>query len=346
MKDFIDSNLKIWYGQNKRDLPWRNTTDPYKIWLSEIILQQTRVAQGLSYYEKFIQAFPSVHELAKANEQEVLNLWQGLGYYSRARNLHYTARFIVLELEGEFPKTFDELIKLKGVGHYTASAIASFAFGENVAVLDGNVFRVLSRIFNVHEPINSTEGVKYFRSLSQNILPTESSDTYNQAIMEFGALQCVPVSPSCVECVMNVKCEAYIKDTMKKLPVKLKKNKVKNLYIHFFIFRSKRSVILKKREGNGIWRNLWEFPNLVYPSPPEVFEVVNDLKDLVELDDVAIENSSKTYTHLLSHRKISARFHVVNGFPKKNEFKEIELGNLQDFPIHRLMDKYLEEHDL
>ena len=223
----FSKRLKQWYLQNKRELPWRSTQDPYKIWLSEIIMQQTRVEQGLPYYLRFTEAYPNVHSLANAPEQEVLKLWQGLGYYSRARNLHTTAIRVSKELDGNFPDHYKELKTLKGVGDYTASAIASFCFNEPVAVVDGNVYRVLSRVFGVETPINSTQGIKEFKALAQELIDHKDPATFNQAIMEFGAIQCKPQNPLCETCPFNDVCLALKNDQIKELPVKIKKTKIR-----------------------------------------------------------------------------------------------------------------------
>lgn len=222
------SNVLVqWYLQNKRDLPWRETSNPYKIWLSEIILQQTRVDQGLSYYFKFLNHFPTVFDLANASEEQVLKLWQGLGYYSRARNLHASAKYIVTVFQGKFPTTYNELIKLKGVGDYTASAIASICFNGPNAVVDGNVYRVLARYYGINTPINSTTGIKKFKALAQRLLNIENAGTHNQAIMEFGATMCKPQNPNCTTCPLNNSCISLEKDLIKTLPVKEKKEPLK-----------------------------------------------------------------------------------------------------------------------
>ena len=257
----FSTKIISWYQQNYRDLPWRNTNDAYKIWLSEIILQQTRVSQGLPYYINFVTAFPTVNDLANADEQEVLKLWQGLGYYSRARNLHFTAKLVVQNHNGIFPTTYDELIKLKGIGTYTAAAIASFSANEAVAVVDGNVFRVLSRVFNVDYDISQNSSKKYFIELAQKLLSTTQPNLHNQAIMEFGALQCVPKSPNCLDCVFNDSCEAYKLKIVSELPVKLKKNKITKRFMNFILVHdASGNYIMNKRTGNGIWKNLYEFP--------------------------------------------------------------------------------------
>ena len=245
-----DFSLKLikWYKLNKRNLPWRESKNPYKIWISEIILQQTKVEQGLPYYLKFIRKFPNVHELAKANENIVLKLWQGLGYYSRARNLHYSAKYISKHLNGQFPKNYNELIKLKGVGKYTASAVASFAFNEKKAVLDGNVFRVLSRYFGVEEPIDTTSGNKIFENIAYINLPNKNVDTYNQSIMEFGALQCKPVNPKCNTCPLENKCFAFNNNKILSLPIKSKKIIKKERFFNFIVLRNEKFIFLEKKE--------------------------------------------------------------------------------------------------
>jgi A/G-specific adenine glycosylase len=259
----FSNSLIHWYLQNKRDLPWRNTTNPYPIWLSEIMLQQTRVAQGLPYFLSFTDAFPTIFDLAKAEEEQVLKLWQGLGYYSRARNLHATAKYIAFELNGKFPPTYKELLKLKGVGEYTAAAIASFSYNEPVAVLDGNVFRVLSRYFNVDSDFSLPKTKTEFQQLAQEVLDKKNPAVFNQAIMEFGALQCVPKNPDCNSCILNSSCAALQHKKVSELPVKSKKTKVTNRYLNYLILKdSDCNYIVQKREGKGIWENLYEFPVL------------------------------------------------------------------------------------
>lgn len=335
MGENFTTGILNWYKHNKRDLPWRNTGNPYKIWLSEIILQQTQVVQGLKYYQKFIENFPTIELLSAADEQEVLNLWQGLGYYSRARNLHFTAKYVTNELNGEMPNSYAELIKLKGVGHYTAAAIASFCFNEPVAVLDGNVFRVLARFYGLDLPINSTEGIKKFKILSQKALDKKNPAEYNQAIMEFGALQCRPKNPNCGECPLSNHCYANLNQKQTTLPVKLKKTKVKNIEIDFYIIRFEDKILLSKRTGNSIWKNLWEFPSVHSNKTPEL-----------DIKCIKILKSSQNIKHVLSHRHIQARFHLCNAKhkPTLKNSEWISVSEIQDYPIHRLMDKFLEAH--
>ena len=253
MQEF-SKTLISWYLKNKRDLPWRNTIDPYKIWLSEIMLQQTRVAQGMPYYFKFIDTFPSVKNLADATEEDVLKLWQGLGYYSRARNLHATAKYISYELNGVFPNNYKDLKKLKGVGDYTASAIASICYKEPKAVLDGNVFRLLSRIYGIDLAINSSEGIKFFTNLSQELIDVKAPDTHNQAIMDFGAINCSPKKPLCESCVFSLGCIAYNSKLVSNLPVKIKKGVIKKRFFNYIIpLENSKYTILNKRLEKGIW---------------------------------------------------------------------------------------------
>ena len=255
--------LLNWYHTNRRNLPWRQTHDPYKIWLSEIILQQTRVAQGWPYYEAFTAAFPTVIHLANAKEDEVLKLWQGLGYYSRARNLHATAKYVKEELGGEFPQTYNELIRLKGIGPYTAAAVASFAFKEKVAVVDGNVFRVLSRYFGVENDISQPRSRHIFQSLADDLIEKTAPDEFNHAIMDFGAMQCVPKKPDCGICVLHESCFAYRNGKVGELPVKLKKNKITERFFTYFIVKDKQgAVLLEQRTGKDIWQGLFQFPLL------------------------------------------------------------------------------------
>ncbi|MEJ6795082.1 MAG: A/G-specific adenine glycosylase, partial [Flavobacteriales bacterium] len=333
--------ISKWYCQNKRDLPWRNTRDPFKIWLSEIILQQTRVAQGLNYYLNFVDEFDTVHDLAKSKEETILKLWQGLGYYSRARNLHFTANYISNELNGEFPKNFKGLLQLKGVGLYTAAAVASFCYDEKVAVLDGNVFRVLSRVFGIDEPINTSLGERIFRELSAELLPSSEVSNYNQGIMEFGALQCTPKNPKCLSCPLNGKCDALRTKRVKDLPVKLKKTKVLELHMSFLVLITCRETVLRKREGKGVWQNLYEFPSFVASSAENSKNDLDLFVNEVGLDVNRLEFVSARYRHLLSHRKINAQFFVcrVEEIPDLLKTDSVVFEDLLGLPIHRLIEK-------
>ena len=258
-------------------MPWRNTTNPYYIWLSEIILQQTRVAQGTSYYLKFIEHFSTIQDLANADEQLVLKLWQGLGYYSRARNLHFTAQHIVNDLDGKFPNTYKELVKLKGVGDYTASAIASICFNESTAVVDGNVYRLLSRYYGIKTPINSSQGIKEFKELAQRLIDQNNPATHNQAIMEFGARMCRPQNPDCETCPFNDSCVALELKKIKELPVKDKKSKIRKRFFNYIVLLTDDGkTILNQRTEKGIWRNLYEFPLIESDSIIDEEELVKN----------------------------------------------------------------------
>ena len=261
-----------WYLQNKRDLPWRNTRDAYKIWLSEIILQQTRVEQGLPYYEKFVAAFPTIKDLANAPQDKVMKLWQGLGYYSRARNLQFAAQWVMSEHKGKFPKEYNEIIKMKGVGEYTAAAIASFAYDLPHPVLDGNVYRILSRIFGIHDAIDSSAGKKKFMEKLHELLPVQEAANFNQSIMEFGAIQCVPKNPKCDECIFKNECYAFANEKIELLPIKEKKLIKKDRHFYYLISSDGENTIIKKRADKDIWHSLYEFP--LFEKPIETKEKI------------------------------------------------------------------------
>lgn len=328
-----------WYSKYKRELPWRNTTSPYHIWLSEIILQQTRVAQGLDYYNKFIDKYPTIEDLANDTEDNVLKLWQGLGYYSRARNLHATAKVISTELNGTFPVTYDEIIKLKGIGAYTAAAISSFCFGEKRAVVDGNVYRVLSRYFGINTPIDSTIGKKEFQELAQECLSIENPGEYNQAIMEFGALQCSP-NPNCEVCPLREHCIAFGNSIVKSFPVKGKKIKVKDRYFNFIVISDNDSFYIQKRAAKDIWQNLYQFP--LNESEKEVLSPF-ELKDSI-LSNAVFFRVSEQFKHLLSHQRIYAKFWEFNlaETPAVKGLKKIKKRDIHEFAVPRLIQKYLE----
>jgi A/G-specific adenine glycosylase len=330
----FSNHLALWYQKNKRDLPWRNTNNPYHIWLSEVILQQTRVDQGLPYFQRFKQHYPTIQDLANANEQAILNDWQGLGYYSRARNLHKTAK-LISEL-GAFPENYADLLQLKGIGPYTAAALASFAFKEKKAVVDGNVYRVLSRYFGVEIPIDSTQGKKYFQELADNLIPDSNPDLHNQAIMEFGALQCVPKNPNCQVCPLIETCEAYRTNKIQELPIKSKKTKVKNRFFHYHIkFDGDGKFEFKQRINKDIWQGLYEF---------NLMELENE-NEFLKSNSSHFEYVSKTYTHILSHQRIQSIFFISKS-PNKNESTSnlTTLNEIPNYPIPRLIEKFLEEH--
>ncbi len=339
---FFSEIILLWYSENKRSLPWRNTTDPYKIWLSEIILQQTRVAQGLPYYYKFITAFPGIEDLANAQETEVLKQWQGLGYYTRARNMHKTAIYICREMGGKFPDSYDGLLKLKGVGDYTASAIASCSFNLPEPVLDGNVYRVLARYFGVDIPINNGKGKKYFKELAREVMDAGRIADYNQGIMEFGAMQCVPQNPDCGQCPLSTGCVALRDGMVGKLPVKLNKTKVKKRYFNYLVLQDPdNKTRLRQREGKGIWENLFEFPLMETEKELDQSEFVRRLPRFLgshEISNVQLANSGKII-HKLSHQHLDTRFWIIKTEDKLRDGLSIE--QLQDYPVPVLLAEFI-----
>lgn len=335
-----------WYDLNKRDLPWRNTTDPYKVWLSEIILQQTRVDQGIDYYHKFISLFPTVYDLSSAPEDKILKAWQGLGYYSRARNISYTARFIVSELGGEFPKSQQELIKLKGIGKYTSAAIASFCFNEKTAAVDGNVMRVLSRIFGIEEPIDGVRGQKILQQLADELIDSKQPGTFNQAMMEFGALQCTPHNPNCTDCPFRSICLACKENKVKLLPVKMKKTAVKDIWLYYFFIQHGKKTYLRQRNNTGIWQGLFDFPGIESYQEIEISQAVDRFsKQFAITQQLQIIQQSEEYIHILSHRKIRARFitcRISLGWQTKPaEVFGVNIKDIDDYAVPRLIDRFL-----
>lgn len=341
----ISKALTNWYNQNKRELPWRDITDPYRIWISEIILQQTRVNQGMSYYLRFVERFPDVKKLAVAEEDEVLKYWQGLGYYSRARNLHKTAKIITENHDGIFPKNHSEILQLKGIGEYTAAAISSFAYNQAFAVVDGNVFRVLSRIFGVETPIDSTTGKKEFSQLAEKLLDQKEPGLHNQAIMEFGALQCVPVQPDCEICPLQTICKAYSLNLVDKLPVKATKTKVRERFFNYFYIEYQDKIFIQKRTEKDIWQNLFEFPLVESDKLLETNEIAqNEL--FANYESLEINSTTSTFKHILSHQRIFARFFTVQISEKSNFLNnliEIRKEELDNFAVSRLTSLFLEK---
>lgn len=340
----FSNKLVNWYQANKRDLPWRNTVNAYHIWLSEIILQQTRVAQGMPYYLAFVKAFPAIGDLANASEDKVLKMWQGLGYYSRARNLHFTAKYIAENYEGKFPSDYQEILKFKGIGVYTAAAISSFAFDLPHAVVDGNVIRVLSRVFGVETPFDTSVGKKQFQKLAQELLIIKKAATYNQAIMEFGALQCVPKSPNCSICPMQGFCVAFNTNLVDGLPVKSKKIKVKKRYLHFLMIEQEGSFFLGKRKS-GIWTGLYEFPFLEFNNKVTEQEVLKSdhWNAFFQKNKFDVSLVSSEFIHVLSHQKIHAQFWSVKSSNiSLKEFELVPKEYLLNYPVSRLTEKYFE----
>ncbi|WP_159022436.1 A/G-specific adenine glycosylase [Formosa sp. L2A11] len=340
----FSKTLTDWYSVNKRQLPWRQTTNPYYIWLSEIILQQTQIKQGLPYYEDFVTSFPTVFDLADANEAEVLKLWQGLGYYSRARNLHFAAKYVVNELDGVFPKTYKDLLKLKGVGDYTASAIASICYNEVSAVVDGNVYRLLSRYFGIDTAINSSKGAKEFKALAQELINKKDPATFNQAVMEFGAVQCKPKSPDCSVCPFNKSCYAFGKGVIGDLPVKIKAAKVSKKYFNFLVFLSpNQTTVLEQRQGKGIWQNLYQFPLIESEKALTHKELELELASLEMVEgktfEVSLYNKDEI-VHKLSHQHLYTRFWIVE--LDTNLDGAIPVSEIEDFPVPILIGNFIE----
>jgi A/G-specific adenine glycosylase len=342
-----------WYKKNKRDLPWRKTRDPYLIWLSEIILQQTRVAQGLPYYLKFRKKFPSVRKLASAKEQEVLKLWQGLGYYSRARHLHATAKAVVKNYDGKFPTHYTELIKLKGIGEYTAAAIASITAEEPRPVVDGNVVRVLSRYFGIAGSIDSSSSRMKLVSLASGLMSNHSPSEFNQAMMEFGALQCIPKNPDCNLCPLKKSCFALAHSQVQILPVKKRKPKISARYFDYFIILSGKKILMKKRMESDIWKNLYDFPMIESTRllRPEKLMHSEDAKKIFGKTKVNLKKLGDTQRHILSHQRLNARFWKVYSTEElfsicTGSFISVNANALENYPLPRLIERFLDKYNV
>lgn len=338
----FSNSLVSWYLKYKRDLPWRNTNDPYLIWLSEIMLQQTRVAQGLPYFLTFVEHFPQVSDLAAANEEKVLRLWQGLGYYSRARNLHKTAQHIAFELEGKFPNNYGDLLKLKGIGEYTAAAIASFSYNEAVPVVDGNVFRVLSRYFDIGTDIANASAKREFARLAFELMPKDSPALFNQAIMEFGALQCVPKNPDCNVCPLNGGCLALKYNKVDKLPVKSKKAKPKQRFFNYLIYvDEKNRTRIVKQDGKGIWHNLYEFPKVESTKRIDGLELLDSIA--IRGDIISVKTlESKSTVHKLTHQTLDIAFTEIK---VKGELPDgVAIADLEHYPFPIVLFNFIRKH--
>ncbi len=347
---YFSKKVVSWYKSNKRDLPWRDTKDPYCIWLSEIILQQTRVNQGLPYYLKFVEAFPTVFDLAAAPEQKVLRLWQGLGYYTRARNLHKCAREVVANHNGKFPQTFEELKTLPGIGDYTAAAIASISFGERAAVVDGNVFRVLARVFGIDTPINSPEGKRIFSALANSLIPAKNPDLHNQAMMEFGAQFCTPRNPSCESCIFIDTCFAQTNSLQHTLPVKLQLTKIRKRYFYYFAIQKGKSFLMKKREAKDIWHGLYDFYLIETGKATNPEKLFREHEALKKFRKGKLHEASKPYKHVLSHQIIYATFVPIimpAGFVLNDaELKFYSVKKVAELPKPVLISRFLSDYGI
>ena len=348
MRNEISKILIDWYKLNMRTLPWRDTNDSYKIWVSEVILQQTRVAQCLNYYLQFIETFPTVYTLAQFSEKEVLKQWQGLGYYSRARNLHQGAKKVVDEYNGILPSTYKEIITIKGIGAYTAAAILSIAYNKPYAVVDGNVYRVLSRLFAIDTPIDSTEGKKQFATLADNLLDRMRPGMHNQALMEFGALCCTPAQPLCQSCPLSHLCDANKLNMQVDFPVKSKKVNVRKRFFHYFNIKYKEYIYLNKRVDNDIWKNMYEFPLIETAKDTNLVDLMDSdsFKGIFKNTEIVIHSVSKKIKHVLTHQHIYAKFYVIeivdSDLLLKKLFLRINEEDISLYPISRLIHRYLE----
>lgn len=346
----FSKQLLIWYSKNKRDLPWRHTKDPYLIWLSEIILQQTRIEQGKPYYENFVASYPTIKHLAAVDEQEVLKLWQGLGYYSRARNLHETARMIVKEYGGKFPASFPDILRLKGIGDYTAAAIVSICFNMPHAVMDGNVMRFISRIFGIMESIDLPETRKKIHSIAMENIDYRHPGDFNQAMMEFGAMVCTPTKPDCTHCLFKKSCMAYKSNTVDEIPARKSKSTIRHRYIHYLVATfnelGTEFIYLNKRTGNDIWRNLYDFPyferamdDKLHLLPEHEFEA------MLKSSAAIFKGISPQYIHLLTHQKLHVRFFRYHSNTKiELPYILIPLEDIHHYPVPKLIDRYLSDH--
>ncbi len=346
LEQTIATTLLAWYKQYGRVLPWRAGRNPYHIWLSEVILQQTRVQQGWAYYERFIERFPTVEQLAAASEDEVLKLWQGLGYYSRARNLHAAARQIVTEFDGHFPHQYETIRRLRGVGDYTAAAIASIGFDLPYAVVDGNVYRLLARVFDLATPIDTTEGRKNFAALAQSLLDPKHAADYNQAVMDFGALQCTPQKPSCIDCPLADRCLALAAGTVGERPVKQGRTKSRNRYFNYLHLTDGRHTLLHRRAAGDIWQGLYEFPLIETEQPLDAAALAGEeaFRRLIGATPFRLSASKVMPPHQLSHQRIYATFHriEVEALHATEAWIVVEEADLGEYAVSRLTDRYLQ----
>ena len=346
-KHFVKNLIKWNKNDNKRVMPWKGEKDPYKIWLSEIILQQTRVDQGLNYYHRFIVEFPTVKDLAQATETTVFKLWEGLGYYTRCKNLIATAKYIQDELNGVFPNEYDKILSLKGIGPYTAAAIASFAYNLPYAVVDGNVYRVLARYFGIFTPTDSTAGKKKYNELANRLLDKNNPAAYNQALMDFGAIICKPQIPLCASCIMNKNCSAFLNNTVQQLPVKEKQIKKKTRWFYYLIVNYEGKVYIRKRGAKDIWENLYEFI-LIETDESMLFEHLPQVKEIFGTTKFEVENISALSKQLLTHQTINGQFIGINikNPISINGFEAVDYEALQKLPFPKLISNYLKDKNV
>jgi A/G-specific adenine glycosylase len=347
-KFFLETLIKWNRNKNKRQMPWKGEKDPYKIWISEIILQQTRVQQGLDYYNRFIRAWPDVKSLATAKEQEVYKMWEGLGYYSRCRNLIASAKYIHEELHGKFPLKYEEILSLKGIGTYTAAAIASFAYNQPYAVLDGNVFRVLARFFGIQTAVDTSQGKKLFGNLAADLLDKKKPAEYNQAIMDFGAVVCKPLQPLCSECPLQVECIAFRKNLTDKLPLKEKSIKRRERFFNYVLIELNNKLYVNQRTEKDIWQNLYEFILLETTTlmPEKSLLKMPEFTSLVNKANFTIDKISETFIQKLTHQTITGRFiHITlkNPPPSLNKYKAVSRKELALLPFPKFIASYLED---
>jgi A/G-specific adenine glycosylase len=343
----VSQIIGTWYDSNKRFLPWRESRNPYYIWLSEIILQQTRVNQGYAYYERFIEKYPTLANLASATVDEILLLWQGLGYYSRARNLHKTALILVERYESRFPETYEELLELPGIGEYTAGAIASLAFNKPVVSIDGNVYRVLARYFGIDTDIHTSQGKNEFRQAAEELLDPDNPGRHNQAMIELGALVCLPINPKCTECPIRDSCYGYKINQVTKFPAKMKKSTVSNRYFYYLVFNKNGKIIIRQRGETDIWALLYDFPMIEMKKAVSIGWLIKSAKwrSIMGMSDIKIIGISRHYKHNLSHQVLHAWFlelEVDNAFHVPFTI-EVRLDEINQYPVSRLIDKYFEE---
>ena len=341
----IGQKLVDWYEINKRNLPWRDTEDPYLVWVSEVILQQTRVAQGLDYYCRFVDAFPDIFSLARADLDDVLKIWQGLGYYSRARNMFYAAQHIINVYQGKFPSTYDKLLTIRGIGDYTASAIASLAFGQAVPVIDGNVNRVIARLFGIQQPVNKPAGQKEIRAHAEKLMLRDVSGTYNQAIMEFGALQCVPKNPDCKGCIFKQICVAFQSGLVGVLPAKVKTAKMTTRYFHYLHVKFGNHTYIRQRTDGDIWTGLYEFPMIETDTETTLAELSRTpaWQSYFAGQTPLVNAASHEVTHRLTHRILKIRFYkiTVSQLIYGENIIEIPANDIYRYAVPKVIDKYL-----